>query len=264
MLTTILKAGEVLSLFDYDHAEWRVSDVAEVMGIAKSSAHDLMSSLTQIGLLSQTEQGRYRLGWKIVELSETLLATSELRTVARPIMEELLAAYQETLHLAILQKGKVVYADKLEGRQTIRIELTGLGTHLYPHSSGLGKVLLAHLPWHCVEDILNEQGLPYFTEHTIVDLEQFKTELAKVRKEGYAYDMEESLLDLCCVAAPIRDIKGQVIAAISMSVPSYRFERSRQQFRLAIVRAAQSISRHLGYIPSAQYPNTERLLKGDG
>lgn len=251
MLNTILKAGELLSLFDHDHAEWRVSDVAEVMGIAKSSAHDLMSSLTQIGLLSQTDQGRYRLGWKIVELSETLLATTEIRSVARPIMEELMYAYQETLHLAILQKGKVVYLDKLEGKQTIRVELTGLGTHLYPHCSGVGKVLLAHLPWACVENIIAEQGLPCFTDQTIVDPEKLKIELAKVRDEGYAYDLGEIIPDLRCVAAPIRDFKGRVTASISMSVPAYRFERSHQQFRLAIVRAAQSISRNLGYIDSS-------------
>jgi DNA-binding IclR family transcriptional regulator len=252
MLNTILKAGEVLSLYDHEHAEWRVSDVAEVMGIAKSSAHDLMSSLTQIGLLSQTDQGRYRLGWKIVELSETLLATTELRSVARPVMEELMYAYQETLHLAILQKGKVVYVDKIEGKQTIRVELTGLGTHLYPHCSGVGKVLLAHLPWSYVEDIIAEQGLPHFTDRTIVEVEQLKIELTKVREEGCAYDMGEIIPDLRCVAAPIRDYKGRVIASISMSVPFYRFERSHQQFRLAIVRAAQTISRYLGYIDSSQ------------
>src|SRR5688572_23018813 len=162
MLGTILKAGQILALFDKDHAEWRVSDVAEKLGIAKSSAHDLMSSLTGIGLLSQTDEGRYRLGWKLVALSETLLSTTELRAVAHPVMEQLMHVYQETLHLAILEKGKVVYLDKLEGKQTIRVELTGLGTHLYPHCSGLGKVMLAYLPWKSVEDMLKAQGMPRF------------------------------------------------------------------------------------------------------
>jgi IclR family KDG regulon transcriptional repressor len=248
MLNTILKAGRILALFDYEHPEWRVSDVAEALAIAKSSAHDLMSSLMHVGLLSQTDQGRYRLGWKIVELSETLLATTELRTIARPIMEELLHAYQETLHLAILQKGKVVYLDKLEGKQTIRVALTGLGTHLYPHCSGLGKVLLAHLPWSCVEEIIETQGLPRFTEQTIVEMEKLKAELEIVRRQGYAYDLGEIIPDLRCVAAPIRDYKARVIASVSMSVPSYRFERSHQQFRTAIMRAAQTISRHLGCV----------------
>jgi DNA-binding IclR family transcriptional regulator len=246
MLGTILKAGQLLALFDREHAEWRVSDVAEQLGIAKSSAHDLMSSLTHIGLLSQTEEGRYRLGWKLVALSETLLATTELRTVAHPVMEQLMHVYQETLHLAILEKGKVVYLDKLEGKQTIRVELTGLGTQLYPHCSGLGKVLLAHLPWSCVEDIINENGLPRFTDQTITYIDQLQAELARVRERGYAYDLGEIIPDLRCVAAPIRNYSGKVIAAISMSVPAYRFERSRDTYRAAITHAGKLISQHMG------------------
>jgi DNA-binding IclR family transcriptional regulator len=246
MLGTILKAGQILALFDRDHVEWRVSDVAEALGIAKSSAHDLMSSLTYIGLLSQTDEGRYRLGWKLVELSEILLASTELRAVAHPVLEQLMHVYQETLHLAILEKGKVVYLDKLEGKQTIRVELTGLGTHLYPHCSGLGKVLLAHLPWACVEEIIHDQGLPRFTDQTITVPEHFEAELGKVRACGYAYDLGEIIPDLRCVAAPVRNYSGKVVAAVSMSVPAYRFERSHETYRSAIVHAGKLISRHMG------------------
>ena len=248
MLSTVLKAGEVLTLFDRDHSEWRVSDVAQALGIAKSSAHDLLSSLTTIGLLSQTDEGRYRLGWKLVAMSETLLATSELRTVAHPVMERLMHVYQETLHLAILEKGKVVYLDKLEGKQTIRVELTGLGTHLYPHCSGLGKVLLASLPSSCVEDIIKADGLPRFTDQTIVTPERLKAELAKVRERGYAYDLGEIIPDLRCVAAPIHNYADKVVAAISMSVPAYRFERSRDTYRNATIHAGKLISNHMGCI----------------
>ncbi len=248
MLGTILKAGDILALFDRDHAEWRVSDVAETMGIAKSSAHDLMASLTHIGLLSQTDEGRYRLGWKLVALSETLLGTTELRSVAHPVMEQLMHVYQETLHLAILEKGKIVYLDKLEGKQTIRVELTGLGTHLYPHCSGLGKVMLAHLPWDCVEQIVQAQGLPRFTDQTIVALEPLHRELIHVHERGYAYDMGEIIPDLRCVAAPIRNYSGKVVAAISMSVPVYRFERSHDTYRHAIIHAAKLISQNMGCI----------------
>jgi IclR family KDG regulon transcriptional repressor len=246
MLGTILKAGQLLALFDRDHPEWRVSDVAERLGIAKSSAHDLMSSLTDIGLLSHTDEGRYCLGWKLVELSEVLLATTELRMIAHPVMEQLMHVYQETLHLAILEKGKVVYLDKIEGKQTIRVQLTGLGTHLYPHCSGLGKVLLAHLPWGRVEEIIQDQGLPQFTDQTITALTQLQLELDHIRERGYAYDLGEIIPDLRCVAAPIRNYSGKVIAAISMSVPGYRFERSCDTYRNAIIHAGKLISRHMG------------------
>jgi DNA-binding IclR family transcriptional regulator len=247
VLQTIEKASEVLALFDRDHVEWGVREVAETLGVAKSSAHDLLTSLAQVGLLGRTEAGRYRLGWRLVTLSETLLATTELRREARPILEELAAQYQETIHLAILDDTKVVYVDKLEGRQAVRVELTSLGTRLYPHCSALGKVLLAHRPEAEVRRIIKTGGLPRFTANTLTDEDELEQALAKIRRQGYAYDLEEILPDLCCVGAPVRNHTGHVIAAISMSVPAYRFQRSQTEFRKAVVRAGKIVSERLGY-----------------
>ena len=250
MLQTIEKASEVLALFDRDHTEWGVREVAETLGLAKSSAHDLLTSLAQVGFLGKTEAGRYRLGWRLVALSETLLATTELRREARPIMEELAAQYQETIHLAILDDTKVVYVDKLEGRQAVRVELTSLGTRLYPHCSSLGKVLLAYHPEADVKHIIQTNGLPRFTPNTITDESELEQTLIKVRKQGYAYDLEEILPDLCCVGAPVRNYTGQVIAAISMSIPAYRFQRSQVEFRKAVILSGKMVSERLGYYGS--------------
>jgi DNA-binding IclR family transcriptional regulator len=247
MLQTIQKAGELLALFDRDHTEWGVREAATKLKIAKSSAHDLMSSLAKLGFLNRTEENRYRLGWRLVTLSETLLATTELRKEAHPVMEELAAQYQETIHLAVLDDTQAVYVDKLEGRQAVRVELTSLGARLYAHCSALGKVLLAYSPEDDVRRIIETAGLPRFTPNTIVDEEELTQALAKIRKQGYAYDLEEILLDLCCVGAPIYNHTGQVIAAISMSIPAYRFRRSQTEYRDAIVRAAKAISARLGY-----------------
>jgi IclR family KDG regulon transcriptional repressor len=247
MLQTIQKAGELLALFDRDHTEWGVREAATKLRIAKSSAHDLMSSLAKLGFLNRTEENRYRLGWRLVTLSETLLATTELRKEAHPVMEELAAQYQETIHLAVLDDTQAVYVDKLEGRQAVRVELTSLGARLYAHCSALGKVLLAYSPEDDVRRIIETAGLPRFTPNTIVDEEELTQALAKIRKQGYAYDLEEILLDLCCVGAPIYNHTGQVIAAISMSIPAYRFRRSQTEYRDAIVRAAKAISARLGY-----------------
>lgn len=247
MLQTIQKAGELLALFDRDHTEWGVREAATRLKIAKSSAHDLMSSLAQLGFLNRTEENRYRLGWRLVTLSETLLATTELRKEARPVMEELAAQYQETIHLAVLDGTQAVYVDKLEGRQAVRVELTSLGARLYAHCSALGKVLLAYSSEAEVGHIIQSAGLPRFTPNTITDEEELSQALAKIRRQGYAYDLEEILIDLCCVGAPIYNHKGQVIAAISMSIPTYRFQRSQTEYRDAIVRTAKIISERLGY-----------------
>lgn len=250
MLQTIEKASEVLALFDREHPDWGVREVAEALGLAKSSAHDLLTSLEQVGLLGKNEEGRYRLGWRLVTLSETLLATTELRREARPIMEELADQYRETIHLAVLDDTKVVYVDKLEGKQAVRVELTALGTRLYAHCSALGKVLLAYQPEENVKRLIKVEGLPRFTANTITDAGELELALAKVRKQGYATDQEEILADLCCIGAPIHDHTGHIIAAISMSLPAYRFHRSQVELRKAMMRTGKLISERLGYYGS--------------
>jgi len=252
MLQTIQKAGELLALYDRNHTEWGVREVAEKLKMAKSSTHDLMSSLAKLGFLNKTEDSRYRLGWRLVTLSEVLLATTELRQEAHPVMEELAVQYQETIHLAVLDDTQAVYVDKLEGRQAVRVELTSLGARLYAHCSALGKVLLAYSSEEEVKRIIQTAGLPRFTPNTITDEEELGQNLAKIRRQGFAYDMEEILPDLCCVAAPIYNHVGHVIAAISMSIPAYRFRRSQTEFREGVMRAAKKISKQLGYYSSSQ------------
>src|SRR5512145_2631263 len=247
MLQTLQKAGELLALYDREHTEWGVREVAEKLKMAKSSTHDLMSSLAKLGFLHKTEANRYRLGWQLVTLSETLLATIELRKEAHPVLEELAMQYQETIHLAVLDDTQAVYVDKLEGRQAVRVELTSLGARLYAHCSALGKVLLAYSPEEEVKRIIKTAGLPSFTPNTITDEEELQQTLAKIRKQEYAYDLEEIMPDLCCVSAPIYNHLGRVIAAISMSIPAYRFRRSQTEYRDAVMRAARVISKRLGY-----------------
>ena len=247
MLQTIQKAGDLLALYDRDHTEWGVREVAAQLKMAKSSTHDLMASLAKLGFLTKTDGNRYRLGWRLVTLSETRLATTELRKEARPVMEDLATHYQETIHLAVLDDTQAVYVDKLEGRQAVRVELTSLGARLYAHCSALGKILLAYSTEQEVKRIIRTAGLPRFTQYTITDEEELVQALAKIRKQGFAYDMEEILPDLCCVAAPIYNHAGQAIAAISMSIPAYRFRRSQTEFRDGVIRAAKTISQRLGY-----------------
>ncbi len=247
MLQTIQKASEVLALYDYNHTEWGVREVAERLRLAKSSAHDLLSSLAQTGFLNKTADGRYRLGWRLVAMSETLLSTTELRQEARPVLEELADQYRETIHLALLDDTRVVHIDKIEGKQAVRIELAALGTRLYPHCSAVGKVLLAYQPGEGVERIIQAEGLPCFTPNTITGFNELHLALEKVRKQGYAYDLEETMPDLCCVGAPVFNHTRQVIAAISMSTPIYRFLRLQAEYRTATIRAARQISERLGY-----------------
>ncbi len=250
VLQTIQNAGEVLALYDRSHSEWGVREVAERLQLAKSSAHDLLASLARIGVLSRTGEGRYRLGWRLVAMSDTLLETTELCREARPVMQELAEKYRETLHLAVLNDSRVVFLETIESKQPVRVELRSFGSRLYPHATAVGKVLLAYQPKEEVERIVQKEGLPGFTSNTITDAAELHRSLEKIRKQGYAYDLEELLPDLCGIGAPIFNYTGHVVAAICMTVPIYRFLRWQSEFRTATIRSAKAISERLGYYSS--------------
>ncbi len=250
MLQTVQKAAEVLNLFSTEHPEWGISELAKTLTFPKSSTSALVSTMAEQGLLRRTSGGRYKLGWRVVALSQVLLSTTDFRLEARPVMEALIARFGETVHLATLEKGQIIYVDKLQGTRAVQVSVTGVGYRLPAHCSGVGKVILAERPWDEVQQILSKRGMPAVTSKTITTLEAFKAELARVALQGYAYDIEEAVEELCCVAAPIRDHSGEIVAALSLSVPAYRFQQAREQYRLAIVGATKQISESLGYIPA--------------
>lgn len=248
MLGTVQKVGEVLELFTREHPEWGVTEVARALGIPKSSAHALLATLSQIGLLKRGRDGRYRLGFRVLALAHVLLSTSSWREEARKAMEDLVARFGETTHLAVLECGRVVYVEKLEGTRAVKVATTGVGVELSAHCSAVGKVLLAHRPWEEVLGIVEARGLPALTPNTITTLDELKTELQAVRERGYAYDIEEAVPELCCVAAPIRDHTGEVIAALSLSVPFYRFQERKEEYRRAVLEATRTVSERMGYL----------------
>lgn len=247
MLQTVQKAAQVLRLFTPQQPERGVTEVAAALDIPKSGAHALLRTLASEGLLQRTTSGRYRLGWTLFELCQTLLDSSALLRTARPIMERLVAGWGVTTHLAVLVDGQVLYVEKLQGDRALEIVLSGVGKRLPAHCSGVGKVLLAHQPWEVVLQIVQAKGLMSFTPNTITTVEQLRDELERVRQQGFAYDQEEVMVGLCCAAAPIYDESGQLIAAMSLSVPAYRFYPNRQRLTTAIVDAARRVSEELGY-----------------
>jgi DNA-binding IclR family transcriptional regulator len=246
MPRTIKKAMQVLDLFSLERPEWGVSEAARTLQLPKSSTSELMSSLTNQRLLSRTAKGRYRLGWRLFELSQTLLDTTAFRIEARKVMEELVRTWGETVHLAVLDGVQAVYVEKLQPTPAVKIMVSRAGARLPAHCSGVGKVLLAHCEREYTAELLEDQGLPALTSNTITDLDALADELERVRERGYAYDVEEILVGLCCVAAPIYDSKGEVISAVSFSVPAYRFHPRRDEYTAAILDAARHISESAG------------------
>ena len=241
------KVGNVLNLFSFKHPEWGVSEVAKTLGLPKSTTSEIMASLASQGLLYRTDEARYRLGWRLFHLSQILLDNTAFCIEARQVMHELVERWGETSHLAVLDQGQVLYVEKLQGTPAVQILLSHVGGRLPAHCSGIGKVLLAHQECPEVMALVEQQGLLPFTPHTITSIDRLAEELEGVRRQGYAYDHEEVVLGLCCVAAPIYDLDGHVLAAISLSVPAYRFYAKEDTYTMVILKAAQRISEALGY-----------------
>jgi DNA-binding IclR family transcriptional regulator len=241
------KIGNVLDLFSFEHPEWGVSEVAKKLGLPKSTTSEIMASLASQSLLHRTDEGRYRLGWRLFRLSQVLLDNIDFCIEARKVMRELVERWGETSHLAVLDQGQVLYVEKLQGTPAVQILLSHVGGRLPAHCSGVGKVLLAHQECPSIMTLLEQQGLQAFTPHTITSFDRLAEELEEVRTCGYAHDHEEVALGLCCVAAPIYDVKGHILAAMSLSVPAYRFYPKEDTYTMTIVKAAQRVSEALGY-----------------
>lgn len=245
MLQTIQKVGPLLDLFTVDHPEWGVSEAAEAIGMPRSSTHSLMSSLVETGLLNSSGRGRYRLGWRIVELYETMRATMDVRAAAAPIMARLNAGTGETTNLGVLDRGEVLYLDKLLARHQLGVHGVRVGARMPPHGSALGKVMLAYMNPAEVRQILGPGPLKRFTNATQTDPVKLLAELEEIRRTGIAYENEEVTYEVACAACPIKDPYGSVVAAISITVPATRMNARRTDLSRAVRSAAADVTRRL-------------------
>jgi DNA-binding IclR family transcriptional regulator len=245
MLNTVTNAGTVLDLFTTEHPEHGVTEVARALGMSKSRAHALLTTLASSGLLRRTADRRYRLGWRILEMNRVLTETTEFKSEAYDAMARLAACSAETVHLATLDEGHVMYVDKLEGPRAVSIPPSTVGAQLPAHCSALGKVLLADRSPEEVEAIICRHGLTRFTSQTITTPEGLAIELAEVRRLGYARDRGEAVEGLECVAAPIFDATGVAVAALSISGPAARLVPQLDVFRRLVTYAGRGVSARL-------------------
>ncbi|BBY61921.1 IclR family transcriptional regulator [Mycolicibacterium helvum] len=241
-LQTVQKIGPVLDLFSVRQPEWGVSEVAAATQLPRSSAHALLSSLVDTGLLQCRARGRYRLGWRIVELGETLRGSVDVRSCAAPLLEQLTQQHGETSHLAVMDRWNVLYVDKVLGTHNITVQGARVGARLDAHCTAVGKVLLAHLDDAERKRYLALRPLRRLTASTVTSVDALASNLEKVRQDGVAVDLGETVPEVHCVAGPVRDEMGVVVAAVSVSVPASRFARHRPQLEKSVVAACRAIT----------------------
>ncbi|WP_295013006.1 IclR family transcriptional regulator [uncultured Microbacterium sp.] len=217
MNQTVTRALDLLAALQGDAQT--LDQCAERLGVHKSTVLRLLQTLEAQRFVTHDAQHRYRLGSRLFELAGAALAQRDVREVARPHLERLNEQTGQTVHLAAYESGDVVYIDKLEARSGIRM-YSRVGLRAPLHCTAVAKVLLADLPLAARREIA--EGIDYepFTDRTIRTPAEFLAELDRVRADGFARDSAEHETFINCIAAPIRDGAGTVVAAASVSVPT--------------------------------------------
>jgi IclR family KDG regulon transcriptional repressor len=218
-------------------------------GLPKSTAFRIVVNLLQGEYLVETDEG-YWLGLKLLRLGALVEGRLDLKQQARTFLMELRDQANETVHLAVLDSElRVVYLEKFHAQHAVGLMISRIGITAPMHCTALGKAMAAFLPEIEVRDWILRDGLKAYTEATVTDQAAFLWELGEIRSRGYAVDRGEYEASVRCIAAPIRDTTGNVIAAVSVSAPDSRMPLQLLDSPMAVqvVEAASRISQALGY-----------------
>ncbi len=209
-----------------------------------STAHRILAAMTNARFVERQEAGTYRLGIRLLELGNLVKSRINLREVALPFMQELHEKIGEAINLGTRHDDDIVYLERTSsGRSLVRVVYL-VGGRAPLHLTSLGKLFLAAENPNKVRDYAKRTGLPGKTEHSLTTLAALEKELDKVRRHDIAYDDEEAEVGLKCVAAPIRDDEGHIVAALSVSAPADRHD---PEWARQVKPSADAVSHALGY-----------------
>lgn len=247
-LKSLRKAIRVLECFSLQEPRLPLTDIARKVGLPLSTAHRILTTLRTVGIVEQEgDRDLYRLGLKLLELGSMVLANMEVHREALPCIEELVRETGETVHLGVFDGSQVVSIEKMDSPHGLASHVT-IGKGAPAYCTGVGKALLAFQPEAVVERVCR-LGLTAYTPQTITDPVKLRKDLAQVRALGYAVDNAEHQPDVRCVAAPIRNHSGNVVASLSISGPASRIPRNRITSLATRVREVTArLSARLGYL----------------
>jgi DNA-binding IclR family transcriptional regulator len=245
---SLSRAIAILRVFSHEVTELGVTEIARRVDLHKSTTFRLLGTLSAEGLVAQDrETGRYRLGIGLLELSSNVQLHIYVRQASRPYLQPLAQKLGGTVNLAVLDAGMSFNLEQAIPRGFLVNSYGWVGRRTPLHATSTGKVLLAWLAPADVQANIAEP-LESFTPNTITSADVFLDELEAVQRAGYSIDHEEYEVGLNAVAAPLRDRTGAVVAALSVSGPSYRLSPDDfEMVSLTVLEAASSISHELGY-----------------
>lgn len=222
-----------------------VTEIANELGVHKSTAFRLVATLDRRGLVEQdSDRGRYRLGVGLLRLAGATQRQLDLVQESRAVTRELAAEVGETINVTVMSEGAALYIDQVAGPSALQIH-NWVGQRIPLHATSNGKALLAFSGLDPA-DVLH-MPLERLTDHTLTTMREVQTELARVRERGYAVAVDELEAGLTAVAGPVFDANGEVTASVSASGPGFRLDDRIEEVGKAVVTAGQAISRRLGW-----------------
>lgn len=245
---TLDRALDILEILAVQKNGLGVTEIGNLSGLHKSTAHRLIKALCERGYVEKaSESGTYKLGMKIIEISSIHLNSIELKTEATPFLRQLASETGQPVHLATFIDGEVIYIEKIDTLNTIRM-YSQIGKRVPIYCSAVGKALLSGMSENealiCIGDIIFSK----LTPNTIIDKSVLIKEIESTRQKGWAVDNEEHEEGIRCIAAPIYDYRGKVIAAVSASglkhIISPELDKEISQY---VIKAAGEISKRMGY-----------------
>ncbi|HYF18017.1 MAG TPA: IclR family transcriptional regulator [Ramlibacter sp.] len=250
-LSSVGSALRLLKAFSAEEPQLGITELARRLGVAKSTAHRLATTLVSEGFLEQDPaDGRYRLGLSLFALGTLVRRRMDVTHQAKPHLDALRDSTGETVHLAVLDGGDIVYLFNIESRQAIRMH-SYLGLHMPAFCTSEGRALLAFSPPAVVQRVLGGPLAPR-TGRTVTGAKQLRALLEQVRRDGYAVDDEESEHGMRSIAAPVFDAGGSVVAAVGMGGPVQRLTKKSLRTLVPLVtQTAAVISTRLGGQPHA-------------
>ena len=246
-IQSVEKALRVFEYVCYAQKAVRVVDLSKALDINKATVFRMLRTFVETGYMEQDpDTDRYRPTMKILALGNNVMNKMEIRALAADIIKELSEVSGESVHLSVNDSNQAVIIDKVEARTGNKVSFhIGRRSNLY--STGTGKVLLAFMPLNAVEDYLASHPLTAITPMTIVDPMVLKRQLNEIHETGYSVDRQENNTGISCVAAPIRDYSGEVVASVSLTGPSSRIEHDIPRFSKLILEYSARLSSRLGY-----------------
>jgi DNA-binding IclR family transcriptional regulator len=228
-----------------------LTEAAEVLGVHKSTALRILQTLEGARFVRKTGAGTYVLGSGLIELAEVALGSIDLRQFAATHLRQLQRQTGHTVHLAQLTGDEIIYIDKVDSPAFDAVKLPSrIGRAVSIYASAVGKVILAHLPREERDRLLSHVVFERHTPTTLADRETFEAELALVKERGWAVDNGEHDTYVMCVGAPVRDSRGQVIAALSITAIEVIATLGKLMESLPLVlETAAQISKEIGYTP---------------